>query len=91
MFEPIDRDGDVEFLGLDVAGVARNFVVRTEPQPPAGLRLEVEVAADVRDVRRVVGDRRIDAELDQRAAKGADPDRRDALKRMALLGAGGRQ
>ena len=37
--------------GCDVAGIGGDLVVRAEPQPPARFRLEIEVAADVRDVR----------------------------------------
>ena len=86
--ESVDRDRDVELLGLRVARRAGRLVGRREQQQP-GIGLEVERLADVHRrrpaLRRGAGGR---VDPHRGAALGHEPDRRDAREPRHLVAPG---
>ena len=53
LFEPVDRDSDVDFLGRGVAWVDRGLVERADPDAIVAFALEIEAFVKVGDERQV--------------------------------------
>src|SRR3546814_9085417 len=81
-----DWSSDVCSSDLRIAGRGRRFVVRTQPDAPFALALEIEIAADMEDERQ--GGRHRDAQpnLKDGAAKRLDAHRTHAARRRDAVG-----
>ena len=85
--DPVDRERDVELLGLDVARLDRRRVGGRAQQQP-GFRLEIERLVDVDHQRPGALDRDRGLEQESRAALGHEAERGDAGERGELVGPG---
>jgi hypothetical protein len=88
LFEAVDGQSDVLLFRRAVAGLAGRLIMRAEPDAAACLGLEVEAAKCVDDQRQIRRSGRIDPELRDRPAIGADAQRTRAGRERNRVGPG---
>ena len=71
LLEPVDGDGDVDFLGRGVARVDQRLVERADPDAIVALALEIEALVKIGDERQVAQAGASDPKLDHRPPLGA--------------------